>query len=398
MALQTGLYYPYVHLRDETWAKAAALYWRHLARVVPAGFPVQDRGVVRELSQASGFIVDSDPRQVIEAVAPAFVTAVRDNAEALRARSAVQGRRFTSRWHSNPAPNWRTRNLTGLFPEEVPPALEATLEEAGLAYRDCRQRVWHHQEWVVVDPSLAWAYKCAITQELARRTACTPVTDQLDAYTATGDWTAEHIADTLLGRATPAVGHETTQSRLAMMAVRCVLPADLHHVPVEKIVRLRTQYADEFVAFDTAVKAATTEVVGATQEVTAPPGSVRLPSRPTTRIAAQGDERPEAEHHPHHTHHQTGGVRARGRTGMAAGRNRHRSRNRPSLHRPCHTPRHCPRARHPGDLLTRRLPAARGEGTKAGDNAQARGPGNLTHCGSGHLRTPEAEEICCPRR
>ncbi|MFE9782236.1 DUF6236 family protein [Streptomyces sp. NPDC005775] len=268
MALQTGLYYPYVHLRDETWAKAAALYWRHLARVVPAGFPVQDRGVVRELNQASGFIVDSDPRQVIEVVAPAFVAAVRDNAEELRARSAVQERRFTSRWHSEPVPNPRTRNLTGLFPKEVPPVLEAALEEAGLAYRDCRQRVWDHQEWVVVDPSFAWAYKCAVTQELARRTAFAPVTDQLAAYTATGDWSAEHIADTLLGRAAPAVGRETAQTRLAMMAVRCVLPADLRHVPVEKIVRLRTQYADEFVAFETAVNAATAEVVEATQEVT----------------------------------------------------------------------------------------------------------------------------------
>jgi hypothetical protein len=37
-----GLYYPYVHFRDEQWLKAAALYWPGLARVVPTGFPVAD--------------------------------------------------------------------------------------------------------------------------------------------------------------------------------------------------------------------------------------------------------------------------------------------------------------------------------------------------------------------
>ncbi|MER6398504.1 DUF6236 family protein [Kitasatospora sp. NPDC001603] len=269
MALQTGLYYPYVHLRDETWVKAAALYWRNLARVVPAGFPVRDRAVVKELNEGSGFLVDRDPRAAAEAVAPAFIAAVRDNAEALRSRLAVEDRRFTSRWQSAPTHAPTTRDLTGLYPEEVPEELEAALQEAGLSYRDWRQTVGHQQvSWVVVDPAFAWAYKCAITEELARRTAFAPVTDQLDATLATGDWSAERVADTLLGRAVPAIGRETAQTRMAMMAVRCVLPADLRHVPADKIVRLRTQYADEFAAFSAAVEAATADVIGATHEVT----------------------------------------------------------------------------------------------------------------------------------
>ncbi|MFJ8392162.1 DUF6236 family protein [Streptomyces sp. NPDC094144] len=269
MAVQAGLYYPYVHLRDETWAKAAALYWRNLARVVPPGFPVRDRSVIKELNQGSGFLIDTDPRPAVETVAPPFVEAIRDNAEALRARFAVEDRRFTSRWQSAPMLAPTTRDLTGLYPDEVPAELEAALEEAGLAYRDSRQMVGHQQvSWVVVDPALAWTYKCAITEELARRTAFAPVTDQLDAYIATGEWTAERITNTLLGGAAPTVGRETAQARMAMMAVQCVLPADLRHVPVDKIVRLRTQYADEFAVFAAAVEAATADVVGATQEVT----------------------------------------------------------------------------------------------------------------------------------
>ncbi|MEU4729652.1 DUF6236 family protein [Streptomyces sp. NPDC023588] len=262
MALQTGLYYPYVHLRDESWAKAAALYWRNLARVVPAGFPVRDRPVVRELNQASGFLVDTDPQQAAEAVAPMFVAAVRDNAEALRDRFAVRGRALAE---AAPRLAPTTRSLTGLYPQEVPGELQHALEESGLATLDWQRT--HRGAWVAVDPALAWVYKCAITHELARRTAFTPVTDQVDAHSATGDWTSERIADVLLDRAAPAIGHETAEARVAMMAVRCVLPADLRNVPVEKIVRLRKQYADEFAAFAAAVDAAAANVVDVAREV-----------------------------------------------------------------------------------------------------------------------------------
>ncbi|MFE4211087.1 DUF6236 family protein [Streptomyces goshikiensis] len=268
MALETGLYYPYVHLRDESWAKAAALYWRNLARVVPPGFPVRDRQVVRELNQGSGFLVDTDPRRAVEVVAPAFVAAVQDNAEALHARFALRSRAFRASLSAAPTPAPRGVALTGLYPEEVPAELEAALEEADLGCYRHREARGQNGTWVAVDPGLAWVYKCAITEELARQTGFTPVTDQLDAYTAVGEWTAERISDALLGRVTPPVGRETAQATLAMMAVRCVLPADLPNVPAEKIVRLRTQYADEFAVFAAAVEAATTAVVGATQEVT----------------------------------------------------------------------------------------------------------------------------------
>ncbi|MFE9481228.1 DUF6236 family protein [Streptomyces spororaveus] len=264
MALQTGLYYPYVHLRDESWAKAAALYWRNLARVVPAGFRVRDNAVVRDLNEGTGFLVNTDPRQAAEAVAPLFVAAVRDNAEALRDRFAVRGRVL-----AGVAPRLAptTRSLTGLYPQEVPGELLHALRESGLATLDWRRRT-HGSAWVAVDPALAWAYKCAITDELARRTAFTPVTDQVEAHSATGDWTSERIAEVLLDRLAPAVGHEAVEARVAMMAVRCVLPADLRNVPVEKIVRLRTQYADEFVAFAAAVDSAAADVVEVAREVT----------------------------------------------------------------------------------------------------------------------------------
>ncbi|WP_405868153.1 hypothetical protein OG407_49790 [Streptomyces sp. NBC_01515] len=37
-----GLYYPYIHFRDEQWLKLAALYWPQIARAVPRDYQVRD--------------------------------------------------------------------------------------------------------------------------------------------------------------------------------------------------------------------------------------------------------------------------------------------------------------------------------------------------------------------
>lgn len=81
-----GLYYPYVHFRDEQWLKAAALYWPALARVVPTGFPVADPDVVKALRDELDFVTDVDPAGAAVAVAPGFLKAVEDHGPALRQR------------------------------------------------------------------------------------------------------------------------------------------------------------------------------------------------------------------------------------------------------------------------------------------------------------------------
>jgi hypothetical protein len=38
-----GVYYPYIHFRDEAWLKVAALYWPKLTRIVPPGYQTLTR-------------------------------------------------------------------------------------------------------------------------------------------------------------------------------------------------------------------------------------------------------------------------------------------------------------------------------------------------------------------
>ncbi|GDY32599.1 hypothetical protein GTS_42320 [Gandjariella thermophila] len=42
-----AVYYPYIHVRDDTWLKYAALYWPRLGRLRPPGYPVSDSLVAR---------------------------------------------------------------------------------------------------------------------------------------------------------------------------------------------------------------------------------------------------------------------------------------------------------------------------------------------------------------
>jgi hypothetical protein len=53
MDTYSGLYYPFIHFKDEQWLKLSALYWDKMARIVPAKYPTEDGATVKELS---GFI------------------------------------------------------------------------------------------------------------------------------------------------------------------------------------------------------------------------------------------------------------------------------------------------------------------------------------------------------
>ncbi|MFD9403081.1 DUF6236 family protein [Streptomyces sp. NPDC060011] len=280
-----GLYYPYVHFRNEQWIKAAALYWRGLARVVPPGFPVADPDMVKALRDGLDFVTDVDPAEAAAAVAPAFLKAVEDHGPDLRRRflATADTRPFPAH-HGNlaelgmgerivnaeptPPGDVRTlprdeRPLAGLYPHEVDPRLADALRSTGLAVPAMRSRIARSPgvTWLAMDPVLAWIYKCVLTEELAHRTRYAPITDQVAAHSATDGWDSDRIASAMLGEPPrTAVSDEAT--RLGLMAVRCVLPDGLRSVPVAKIIQLRNDHRAEFLAFTAAVDKAAADLRG----------------------------------------------------------------------------------------------------------------------------------------
>ncbi|MFI8822651.1 DUF6236 family protein [Streptomyces sp. NPDC053431] len=267
-----GLYYPYIHCRDERWLKLTALYWPKLARVVPDGYPVADSDTVAALDDGlGGFLQPTSPGAAAEAVAPLFLELLREHGVALR---AIHGISETQRAHgyrvmaeaSAPAVGMRTRvaqrrlGLAALHEDEVAPALRNALLEHRLAFATARTHPPYRYgiPWLAMSPRLAWLYKCVLTDELARRTRFAPLTDQSVSHAVHG-WDAGLVARALLdlGDHTPPSPAESLEQAVGLLSLRLVVPENLDAVPVEKIVRLRTRHRAEFDAFTNAVSTVT---------------------------------------------------------------------------------------------------------------------------------------------
>ncbi|MFC9649565.1 DUF6236 family protein [Streptomyces sp. NPDC056937] len=278
-----GLYYPYIHFRDEEWMKIAALYWPRMARVVPRGFPVADHETAAALHTELDFLVDVDPQEAAEAVAPRFLHVLNDHGTELRERylaDAARGLQTNSSHEPSRVggsipvvtvePTSQTDHLTlpvgrrplaGLYWDELESGLRSALFDSGLAVATTRSRLADQPflRWVATDPTLAWVYKCALTEELARRTRYAPTTDQVAAHGATDGWDTDRIAEALLDRQTAVVDSDVAR-HIGLMALNFVLPANLDDVPVEKIINLRKRYEGEFTAFTNAVSAAASDL------------------------------------------------------------------------------------------------------------------------------------------
>src|SRR4051794_30939799 len=73
MLMQSGLYYPYIHIRNDSWLKAAALYWKRMDRIVPHDYPTKDSRTARMLRGELGFIEGRRPGQAAVDTSRLFV-------------------------------------------------------------------------------------------------------------------------------------------------------------------------------------------------------------------------------------------------------------------------------------------------------------------------------------
>ncbi|WP_419587060.1 DUF6236 family protein [Streptomyces sp. Qhu-G9] len=214
---------PFIHFRNERWLKTAALYWRELARVVPQGYRLADSRTCRVPCEELGFITPVDPAQTARQVAPLFLNVVARHGEALRAAGYAVSpawddwdRRARDPFKPEPplALGHATRHThSGLparagvaasYEKEFTPELRAVLMESGLA-ADVRRRPGLRERqslaygrWMAMDARLAWVYKCAFVEVLARQGRYTPTTDQQDANLASDGWDTDRIAQSLL--------------------------------------------------------------------------------------------------------------------------------------------------------------------------------------------------------
>lgn len=251
-----GLYYPFIHFRDERWLKLVALYWPKLARIVPSGYPTHDSETVKRLNGELSFVIDLDPGWSVGEVGDSFAQLLVEHAGALQERYGVSKRQ---EWKPDPAtmayaPPERAMaapSLAHVYAPKIHPDLLPALLETGLVVPAGK-----YGRWMGMHPRLADVYMSALADHLADVNALRPVTDKVLDHLAVGGWDMPHLAQALLGKPlAPAPATEGTDlaKALGMLAIEAVIPEGLDQVPVERIIKIRKEHGDEFDAFRTYV-------------------------------------------------------------------------------------------------------------------------------------------------
>jgi hypothetical protein len=275
-----GLYYPYIHFRDEGWLKVAALYWPKMARIVPSGYPVRDSDTVQALKDRLDFVVDLGPDPGAAAVGPS----VEDFIGQLQfpfhgwaggfpnEAEAVETEGFTTpEWGQGPGdpPIWGRRQddrVAAVLASEITPALRSALIASDLArpvelsHRDpgsagivdayrldpidqTARGPAPDSQWLLMHRDLAWIYKCVLSAEIARRNRLILTTDQVDAYAATSGF---DLTDLARGGVEKLAVRDRTTMAIGVMALRAVVPANLAEVSIEQIITVRERHGEHF--------------------------------------------------------------------------------------------------------------------------------------------------------
>ncbi|MFA3842585.1 DUF6236 family protein [Streptomyces aureus] len=251
----------HLHVQDDAWLKAAALYWPNIGRIVPRDYPIQESRTAEILNGELGLMVNVSPDWHGDEIGLEFLEFVERRLYDLRARFPVPPRTVRDapfhRVPGTPARHlveWVDLDNKGIL------VAEDTLVEAGLAVPAYDE---HGRRWLGMHPGLAAVYLTALAQRVADDNQAQLVTDQPDNLSDWQGWTTEAIAGELLDGPTSGAlrrhSADEVAAMYAVLAVQTVVPASLENVPVKKIVAARRTLHAEFDAFRAHLESLTDE-------------------------------------------------------------------------------------------------------------------------------------------
>jgi hypothetical protein len=291
MLPRIGLYYPYVHFRDESWLKVTALYWSKLARIVPKGYFVRDSAVTRALIEHLDFVIDIAPDSAKDDAGIMMLEAITDGtpllpyeievAESMSYRQLEQWEHERSDMASLPIREYVTNSFDGIKSSsnvfgvlDAENYVEALSDEyssidptfaammVGRVSRPLaheltdRRLAFRKGPWLGMHPKVAWIYMCVLAEQIARQNNLIPITDQQVAHSAACEWNSERIIRTLLDTPPYTPTTEVSISALGLLALQIVVPKNLAELPIEKVIKVRERYGADFDAFTTELSSA----------------------------------------------------------------------------------------------------------------------------------------------
>lgn len=266
---QPGLYFPYVHVRDDGWLKVAALYWPSVRRLVPYGYAKHDSPTAQIFADA-GLLVDEEPGALLDSVTWDLQEVLVENVGRLRRDYSIK--RAIANWNGQ---SWaegmgsygEIPGLGWIHATKFPPDVVSFLSDSGLAQRGRGQTPGHDpgqpEDWIGLHPALAGAYMTALAGRLSEQAAFQPLTDQVDLRVATPSSDVQAALNLLLGRGRPAADSATAgMETYIFLALQQARPKNLDSIPAEKIVECRQNLEGELAAFRDHVASMRADLIG----------------------------------------------------------------------------------------------------------------------------------------
>jgi hypothetical protein len=249
-----ALYYPYTHVRDDSWLKAAALCWPKLAVLASSNYPRRESTIAKSLRDELDFFVDVDPAAQTRKVAGEFIDVILRAGDMLRGRYTQISQLPADYIARTPTVTSDSRQIdqigdpavTWLNLEKMSADLIERFLDNGLGV------VSHDQAWMGLDPRLADVYLTVLADRVADANGMPLVTDQARAHGALKDWDILTIAHALLGDEPDGpLSHDAHEvaALYATAAISTVVPRRLADVPIDRIITARRTLAAEFDAF-----------------------------------------------------------------------------------------------------------------------------------------------------
>ena len=251
-----GLYYPFIHFKDDNWLKLSAVYFDKMYRIVPSSYTTEDSDTVRALED---FIDVVRPEWARPAFGETFAQFIDEYHARLVERYGVAK---ADQWDVKPqglvpptagGSSGIDPRLSYIYFEKMTPELRECFLKSGLARFDPGD-----DRWMGMHPSLARVFMTALADQLAGERQLQPMTDETLDHLALSALTPERLAQLLLGNVN-LVDKGPTERELeqafALLALRTILPKNIGEVSAKKIMKVREQLAGERGKFQAAAVA-----------------------------------------------------------------------------------------------------------------------------------------------
>jgi len=219
-----ALYYPYIHLTDEIWLKHAFLFWDKISRIVPPSFSPEDNEDIRQIREQTNFLEDYYPdKRVIRNTFSSFSEILEEYIK----YGDHEGKKDYSHLRRE-----TLQNGSYIHIEKMDSELIEKLSKLGLAIPGDNE--W--TGWIKIDNMVGQSYMTYLAKSISSEKSIPMVTDTEEFYSSQGVYQEGRYENRF-------------KEELGYLLMDMVVPKEINNITIEQLIKLRTKYNDQRMAF-----------------------------------------------------------------------------------------------------------------------------------------------------